>query len=204
LLNAALNQIRQQGRFAILQVEADNAGARTLYELLGFTAQRTFIRWRRATNHLTPVSEALDLRQATRQDADALLALAEVVRPNERGGMGWQRPTRRGEFIPPRLRTLRRILSGQSREFWVTPGEVRAALGIETRIGGLTVPFDLLVHPDDQGTYESALIQELVRRMGRSYPLLTDHPADDEFTSEILRQNQFRPERTLVHMIRPV
>jgi ribosomal protein S18 acetylase RimI-like enzyme len=205
LMQASLNQIRKQGRFAILQVEADNAGARALYESLDFYEQRTFTRWRRATTHLLPdpQPEIPTLRKATRQDADALLALAETLRPNDRGGMGWQRPTRHREFTPPRWQSARRLLSGQSSEFWIVPG-VRAALGIETRLGCLTVPFDLLVHPDEQGNYEAALIHDIIRRMGRSYPLITDYPADDEFTSEILRQNQFRPERTLVHMIRPV
>ncbi|MBN1967419.1 MAG: GNAT family N-acetyltransferase, partial [Anaerolineae bacterium] len=94
LMAASMDLIAQRGAFAVLQVEADNSGAYALYEGLGFHELRTFTRWRRATHHVIPpaLPESLPLRQLTPRDGDRLAALAELVRPDHRGGIGWLRP----------------------------------------------------------------------------------------------------------------
>lgn len=209
LMLAALEWVDRRGAFATLQVDADNGGARSLYEGLGFDAQRVFIRWRRASHLRTPdpLPDVPPVRRLARRDSDRLYDLAARVRPNEQGGMGWLRPTRRANFRPSQLDTLRFLLSGQRSEFWIVPGDggpLKGALRIESRIGGLTTAFDVLVHPDHQGQLEAPLINvALCRLVGRRDPLVTDHPADDGAARDVLQQNYFRAERTLVHMLRP-
>jgi ribosomal protein S18 acetylase RimI-like enzyme len=210
LMHAALDQIAQQGPFATLQVDADNIPARHLYENLGFQTQRLFTRWRRAGYHRPPIAlpSLPPIQRMTRRDADQLYALAEQVRPNQRGGMGWLRPTRPGDFRPPRLGTLRLLFSGQQSEFWIVPGQggqLDAALRVENRMGGLTTAFDLLVSPEHAGEFEAPLINFALRLpVVRYHPSVTDHPADDEAGSAALHEYHFNPERTLVHMVRPV
>lgn len=210
LMQAALKLIERQGQFATLQVDADNPPARHLYETLGFETQRSFIRWRRLS-HLRqpdPLPDLPPIRPLARSEADRLYALANRVRPNSQGGMGWLQPTRLSDFRPPRLESLRFLLSGQRSEFWIVPGEngsLDAALRVEHRMGNLTDVFDLLVSPERQGSLEAPLVNyALSSLIGRHQPVVTDHPADDFAASDVLRSNYFKPERNLVHMIRPV
>jgi ribosomal protein S18 acetylase RimI-like enzyme len=207
LMQAALEFVAAKGTFATLQVEADNTPARALYEDLGFELERTFTRWRRNTYLPDPdrPAESLSLRRLQRNDVDALYALAQEIRPDTRGGMGWQRPTRRDAFKPARLATLRQLFTGRRVDTWVLDGQEQgldAALIVEARMGCATALFDLLVHSEQQGQLEARLLQHTIRRLdGRFRPLVTQHPADDAFMEAALRQHHFRPERTLAHMI---
>lgn len=209
LMHAALEWVEAHGAFATLQVEADNDAARALYDALGFRAQRTFTRWRRASFYAQP-GPALNVRLRPMKHADspALYALAERARPNEAGGLGWLRPTRPEALSLSRFAGLGRLFSGRTVSMWGSPAEdgraLSAALIIETRMGVSTALFDLLVDPAFQGTREAALIGHLVRVFaGSRQPLVTEHPTDDTGAEEHLRANYFRPERTLVHMIWP-
>ncbi|MCD4687285.1 MAG: GNAT family N-acetyltransferase [Anaerolineae bacterium] len=205
LMQAALATIASRGRFAVLQVDAPNTAARHLYETLGFRTQRIFTRWRRASYHKIPPASAdpLPIRRMQRRDAPQLLALAEVLRPNRRGGLGWLRPTTRDDLRPPRLGFAHFLLSGQQADYWVVPGPdgvLQAALRVEQRIGGLTSRFDLLVAREHRGTLEPGLINFLLQTYPRR-SLVTDHPADDPILNDIVQPVQFRPERLLAHMI---
>lgn len=206
LMHAAMQHIAQRGRFAVLQVDADNVPARRLYDTLGFHTQRTFTRWRRAAYHRTPpppVNAPLPgLRHAQRSDRAALVALAERVRPNQQGGMGWLRPTTSQDIRLPLLPVLHYLVSGQRVTYWVVPGAhsgLDAALRLEHRIGGLTLAFDVLVQPERRGELETPLLHHLLQRHARR-PLVTDHPSDDPAIGDIFQHYQFRPDRVLAHM----
>ena len=207
LMQAALEWVHARGKFATLQVEADNDGARALYNTLGFLAQRTFTRWRRASILAQPgPAPDVPIHPLKPSDSVALYALAQRARPNEAGGLGWLRPTRREALRPQRFGDLLRLFSGKRVSLWGVPAQgadgLSAALITETRMGLPTALFDLIVDPAHRGTLEAPLIGHLLREFaGSRQPLVTEHPADDECAAEHLRANYFRPERTLVHMI---
>ncbi len=212
LVLAALQRIARRGAFATLQVDADNDHARTLYESLGFRSERTFTRWRRS-GHLRPPEALPDLppiRRAARRDSAALYTLAQRVRPNLRGGLGWLRPTEPAALRPSRLGGLRYFLSGRRTDIWMVPapddqGGIDAALCVDQRMGGLVMAFDLLVERERRSELDGMLLNFLLRRFeGRHVPVVTDHPADDDLTGSVLHDYFFRPERTLVHMVWPV
>lgn len=209
LMQAALEMVARQGRFATLQVDADNPPARHLYETLGFQEQRIFTRWRRMSHlRLPDLPCNLPVRPLARLEARKLVDLANRVRPNSRGGMGWLRPTRITDLSPSRWGDLRYWLKGEQSDFWVLPGsagQIDGALIAERRMGSATGVFDLLVSPEQQGVLEAPLVNfALCSLFGRHQPVVTDHPADDAAASEVLFSHYFKPERTLVHMIRPV
>jgi len=209
LMLAALEMVAKQGRFATLQVDADNPPARHLYETLGFHEQRTFVRWRRMSHLRTPEREAnLPIRPLARREAGALYDLARCVRPNPQGGMGWLRPTRPADLRPSRLGDLRYWLKGEQSDYWVLPGRagrIEAALIAERRMGSTTGVFDLLVSLEQQGRLEAPLVNfALCSLFARHQPVVTEHPADDTAANDVLYSHYFKPERTLVHMIWPV
>lgn len=207
LMGAALEFVARRGTFAILQVEADNAAARALYASLGFREQRTFTVWRcpayrRPSLLATALPSARPLMAA---DIERVTALAERVRPNERGGLGWLRPVSPAVFRPARFPALRQALSGMRADTWVVPGDddsITAALRLETRLGSLARSFDALIAPEQAGQLESPLLSFLLWRLvGREHAVITEHPSDDAAMSAALREHLFRPERTLVHLI---
>ncbi len=119
LMRAALEWAQARGRFATLQVEADNHAARALYDTLGFRAQRTFTRWHRASFYAQPQpGPIVPLRKLGSHDLPALLALARRARPNSAGGLGWLRPTRPESLRPSRLGGLSWLLSGKRLTLW--------------------------------------------------------------------------------------
>ncbi len=209
LMHAALAFVEERGAFAVLQVDADNDSARALYTGLGFQVQRTFTRWRRPAYQRPPLlPETMpDVRPLVRSEADQLYALAELVRPAARGGLGWLRPLTLAALQPTRWAALRYVVSGQRVQTWVIPGDngqLDAALRVEQRIGGLTRVFDVLVAPRRAGNLEAPLVNFALRRLIlREHSAVTDHPADDLAASTVLRDHAFRSERVLVHMVRP-
>src|SRR5260221_1579476 len=55
MMTASMELIHQQdGKFAVLQVDASNEGAQKLYASMGFDVERTFIDWRRSWHIQTP------------------------------------------------------------------------------------------------------------------------------------------------------
>ncbi|RPI98442.1 MAG: GNAT family N-acetyltransferase [Chloroflexi bacterium] len=207
LMQASLDWITRHGTFATLQVEADNPNARALYESMGFITQRSFIRWRRPiSHHFLPPMNPADIRPLIRRDSARLFTLAERVRPNESGGLGWLRPTEKKRFRPPRLGGMLGIFNEHRMFYWGVPSESGAeldgALLAEQRFGLSTVLFDVLVAPEHQGELGAALVNHVIRAVaGRHQPLVTDHPADDSLMADVLKGNGFVPERELVHML---
>ncbi|WP_119065166.1 GNAT family N-acetyltransferase [Aggregatilinea lenta] len=206
LMRATMDEVATRGRFAVLQVEADNMHARELYEELGFTELRTFTRWRHATHHFVPAAppESPELQSLTAVHAAALYALAAQIRPNERGGLGWLRQTEKREFNASQWMGLKPLATGRNVQHWVLPGAgnaIDAALTAEVRLGLRTALIDLYVRPERQGL-ESGLLNGALRRLGaRHRPVVAEHPSDDEVANAAFRYNHFMPERTLVHMI---
>ncbi len=212
LMIAALDFITQKNGPAMLQVDAENPPARALYDSLGFWEQRQFTHWRRPGYYRPPdlLPGTPLLRRLIRTDAANMArvtALAEAVRPDRLGGLGWLRPTRLQALRPPRVADLRYALSGSRSDVWFLPGSedrIDAALRVESRLGGLTRLFDLLVRPETRGALASTLLALALNQLAdRRHTLATDHPDDDGAGVEALRAHDFRPGRTLVHMIRP-
>lgn len=211
LMEASMAMIASRGgKRAILQVDDDNDRARPLYRQLGFVEERTFITWRRtASGHVPAALEAAAgafIRSRRRSEWRKEYALAEQVRPQSRGGLGWMRPLhpsvfkrnfwqRVGDFI--NLRSLERRVAlpadrGRDDEHLAGSLWVQSMLGSPTRL-------TLLVPPDQRGVYDDLLLNWAVRRYGRSM-LLIEHPADEEITTAVIQRYNFRQQRAVVHM----
>jgi GNAT superfamily N-acetyltransferase len=207
MMLASLDLIRQKGGdFAVLQVEADNDVARRLYLRLGFREQREFVRWHR-TSHIRapqrlPEMPYITLRQANEWRSE--YELAQRVRPNERGGIGWLRPTHPDLFRPSLLRTLATWTSGRSEEHWIirddTNRRIVASMRAIMSFGGAD-KLELLVDPGQQGRLEEPLLNYALRRLeGNRRPVTMEHPADDAAATDVLRRYSFEARNQLIHM----
>jgi ribosomal protein S18 acetylase RimI-like enzyme len=207
LMFASLDLIRQRGgEFAVLQVDANNDGARRLYTKLHFREERTFIRWHRSSHARTPQRlhhmPYITLRQGNEWRSE--YELAQTVRPNERGGLGWLRPMHMRYFRPSLLRMLGSLTTGRSEDHWIVRDDNgRGILGSmrTTMTFGSADRFELLVDPAQQGRLEDPLINFALRGLeGRRRPVTMEHPADDEITTALLERYEFQRRFTLVHM----
>jgi hypothetical protein len=209
MVHTALDFAEQQrASGVILQVEADNEGAQRLYTRLGFRTLRSFTRWRRRPYLDPPLAlpDMPDLTVRSVREWRAELALAEQVRPESRGGMGWLRPTDPREFRPALLRGPGGLFGLKQVERWVVrdpcdEGRLLASMRMESGFGAAYTRADLLVAPEQQGILEWPLVNFLIRYCAdRRSGVLTDHPSDDEAATAAFEANRFEVVRQLVHM----
>ncbi|MBK9751553.1 MAG: GNAT family N-acetyltransferase [Chloroflexi bacterium] len=207
LMQASMDMIRKRGHATttVLQVEDGNDVARHLYESLGFTADRTFHIWRRSSTARIPAPQ--DAVYITRRRPDEWKAeydLAQRVRPNAQGGMGWLRPLTTGLFRPSLTKMISDLFNMRSIERLIvrtdTDHVLRASLWIESAFASSSVQLSLLVDPDYAGVYDDALLNLAARRFGLRSALMIEHPADDILTNAILQKYAFTRQRSLVHM----
>lgn len=207
LMQASMNMIAERGGgAAMLQVDADNPTARRLYQRLGFREERGWTSWRRSAVHsLPPPLELNSVRIAHRrmQEWQAEYELASLIRPVERGGLGWQRPLHPSAFRRTIWQRLSDWMSFRSMERLVIRSQdeahIQAALWVETGFGQSATQLTLLVHPDYEGVYDDILLTSAIRRFGGG-PIALEHPEDCTLTSSILRRHHFTVRRDVIHM----
>jgi len=206
LCQQALNRIVQWGgRAAILQVDADNEIAQNLYYRLGFWLERGFTHWNRSGLVATPkpLPDMPRISYRAWKLREQVYDLTVALRPNEFGGLGWLRPTDESYFQSGISALFKSLFSANAHEeFVIRDGDhILGAVIADSRFGSSKLRFDLLVHTDYQQQLEPYLINYIIRHANLQYRgVYTEHPADDTYTNEILKENQFVAQRTLMHM----
>ena len=207
LMLASMDMIRRRAQSVtvLLQVEDQNSVARHLYESLGFTAERTFNIWRRSSTARIPAPQnAVYITHRRPDEWKAEYDLAERVRPNPQGGIGWLRPLTTGLFRPSLFKLIGDLFNMRSLERLIirtdTDRVLRASLWIESAFAANSIQLTLLVDPDYAGVYDDALLNLAARRFGLRSALMIEHPADDILTNASLQKYAFSRQRSLVHM----
>ena len=209
LLEAGIEAIRRQGgRVARLQVDCGNEGAQRLYARRGFLEERAWTHWRREGRiRNLPAQEAGAARisRLRRGEWRAEYALARQLRPQERGGLGWQRPLEREQFRRPLQQRLGDWLNMRVQERLVIrsvdEAQLLASLRVEQGLLGRATRLMLLADAPRQAEHATLLLDHAVRRFGaRQQALTLEHPSDEEAVSEALRGLFFRPLREVLHM----
>lgn len=208
LMLASLEMIQnRRGDTAILQVDHLNEAAKNLYLSLGFIEEGAWTMFRRSgLSRLTPELNPVPARIVHRRPAEwrSEYRLAQRVRPNTLGGLGWQRPLHPNLFRPGLLKWLDNLLNLRSLERLVIRSEdqreIVASMWVESAFGTST-RLTLMVLPEFSGRlkYDDALINTVVRRFGTD-SLLIEHPQDHTETPTLLEHYRFQPQRTVIHM----
>lgn len=207
LMQDTLTMIRKRGgRAALLQVDADNPTARRLYQRLGFYEERGWTTWRRNAAHArVPDLELVPPHIVHPQAGEwrAEYALADYLRPQNMGGMGWLRPLTETRFNRTFWQQISDFFSLRSQEkLYIRSKDERhvlASLWIESGFTLSATKLTLLVHPDYEGYYDEVLINTAVNRFGGS-AISIEHPADRATTNSILRRYGFSTRRDVIHM----
>jgi hypothetical protein len=193
-----------------LQVDYDNTPAIRLYETLDFIKERAFTTWwRSALSTTPPILHESDVYMTRRRRSEWRLEwqLAQRLRPNQRGGLGWLKPLHINQFNPSWWHRLRHMFSMSHRERLIVRSEdeqsLEAVLWIDS--GFATTRTRLTMMIDDQlpDAYAEASVRALlnnVLRRFRTASLVIEHPHDDQHVNDQLRQYRFRPDRTVWHM----
>ncbi|MCU0496193.1 MAG: GNAT family N-acetyltransferase [Anaerolineae bacterium] len=208
LMIASLEMIRARGGdTAILQVDYLNEPAKNLYLSLGFIHEGVWTMFRRsAVSRLLPEINLVPAKIVHRRSGEwrSEYALAQRVRPESLGGIGWQRPLHSSLFRPGWFKWLDNLLNLRNLERLVIRSEDRreivASMWIETAFGTST-RLTLMVLPEFSGRlkYDDALINTTVRRFGTDN-LVIEHPQDHTETLALLEHYRFQPQRTVIHM----
>ena len=207
LVEACLEMIRRRaGARVILQVNYDNLAAQRLYERHGFIYERAWRIWRRSgfVSSVAVESPALPVARLKGSEWAAELALAQSVRPNTRGGIGWLKPAHRATFYSPLWKRLLRLVSLSGAEKLVirdeTGGAILASCWLERAMGFSSIRGWLFVAPHvDQGACLGALLDYVISRDERS-TIHFEHPHDDAIADDLFRHHHFKVDRELWHM----
>lgn len=203
LMQASLDMIRKKGgKRALLQVDLHNEGAQRLYHGLGFVAERAFTNWRRVGSSNVPDAAAdVYITRRRRTTWREEMALAEQVRPVDRGGVGWLRPLHPLVFRRTLAQQVTDWVNLRSTEHLVIRDagqRVAAALWITSAVATRT-KLTLLCDSAYRGLYDDALLNTALRRFGRN-PAVIEHPNDDADTNRVLEKYRFQRQRSVVHM----
>lgn len=205
LMEVSLAMLRERGaRAAILQVDYNNEVAIHLYKRLGFFKERAFGQWHRSSMAATPapIDTKVFITRRRRSEWAAELALAQQVRPNEQGGVGWLKPTVPALFRRTWRDALGDLLKMASTERLIVRSEderaILATLWIENSFGALHTRLTLMYLPGLEHAAQ-ALMTNAVRRF-RSASLSLEHPFDDSEAAALFRRLHFSLERTVWHM----
>ncbi len=205
LMQAAMTLIRDRGGDCIvLQVDADNTAAQSLYKQLGFIIERGWHHWRRSPRAaMTVLKQPVDVHITRRRPGEwrEEYELARRLRPPEKGGLGWLTPLHEGQFHAPLWKRILRLFSLRSRERLIIrddTGNMAASLWIESAFASRT-RLQLLTLPVYRGLYDDALLNTAVRRFGHT-SIVIDHPMDEGMTNDLFKSYGFRHIRSLVNM----
>lgn len=205
LMEVSLEMLRQRGaRAVILQVDYTNDAAIHLYERLGFIRERAFAQWQRSSfaPMPAPVDTGVFITRRRRSEWAAELALAEHVRPNSQGGVGWLKPTVPALFHKTWRDSLNDLLKMASTERLIVRSEdereIVATLWLDNQFGVFSTRLTLMYQPGMIHAAE-ALLTNAVRRF-RSATLALEHPYNDAEAAALFRRLHFSLERTVWHM----
>jgi ribosomal protein S18 acetylase RimI-like enzyme len=212
LVQETLREIaRQGGAWAILQVKADNLGARRLYEQLGFTAVCQEGVWKLPTlpAHLPEHAAGVELRPVAPAAWRPRLELARAARADL---AEWLTPLDEGAFeitLEQRLSEWLGRLSGlHTVQRWGAWEGDRLLGLVETGGGWLNGHhrLRLMVHPRARGQLEAALVARGLRSLADAplQPIIAEHDGDHVAGVAALEAVGFRPQRVLLTMRRQV
>lgn len=215
LMQQVTAMVRQRnGREILLQVDKNNNSAVSLYQSLGYEILGSMTNWQTAVSRLRaippvlkPMTEVasqpplIHIRDLRRQEWAAAYDLDRASLPAD---LNWP------ELPPPDFYKTSwwgqaaNYVNGRRTERWVAATPQDELVGLVHIFSEWGQPHIALVriHPAWRGRLERPLAAKMVSRL-QELPrrnIRLEHPDDDTLMSELLREANFSPRRTLTHM----
>lgn len=198
---------KRNGHEILLQVVKDNTPAEDLYKRLNYTNLGSMTSWYAPVSRLRHLDSMANssgrgphIRELRRSEWQAAFQLDQLALSSE---LNWPEPLTKDAYQNGILRKVTNFVNGRSMETWVTAHNQKLT-GMATILSewGKTHAASLRVHPEWRGELERPLLAKLIRRLyylpRRNVRI--DHPDDDSFTGNLLREANFQPRRTLTYM----
>lgn len=207
LMEAIIDLVKaRNGRVIVLQVVKDNTAAVRLYDSLNFTRIGNVTSWYSSISRVREIPPALHeknepfIRELGKQEWRAAYWLDHAALHPD---LNWPQPLSPDIYKTGLWQRLQNFLNGRSVETWVIAGPDRLA-GLAKIVGewGRVHHASVRVHPDYKGQLERPLLAKIIRRL-RYLPrrnVRIDHPDNDLIMTQLLREANFHPRRTLTHM----
>jgi ribosomal protein S18 acetylase RimI-like enzyme len=204
LMNAVADHVHQHhGHEILLQVDKDNTSAINLYRSLNYVELGTMTNWSATAGRVYALEDngqpvpVRELQRREWQQAYQLDCLALAA------DLNWPEHIPTDAYRQGLWQQLSGLVNGRAAETWVV-NEGQQLIGMASIWSewGRAHRLTLRVHPQWTGQLERPLLAKILRRLSylprrRSR---IDHPDDDQFTNNLLRQANFKPQRSLTHM----
>lgn len=204
LMNAVTDHVRQRGgREILLQVDHNNSAALNLYADLGYTNLGAVTSWTAAAGrvHALENNGSSDVRELRSREWRQAYKLDCLALPPD---LNWPEPIPDDAYRMGFWRRAANFANARSNETWVMTDNQQQLTGLASIWSewGRAHQLILRIDPKWAGELERPLLGKALRRI----PYLPrrnvriDHPTSDQLTGELLRQANFRSQRTLIHM----
>jgi ribosomal protein S18 acetylase RimI-like enzyme len=203
LMHATADHVRQQnGREILLQVDMNNTHAIDLYHDLDYQTLGTMTTWIATAGRARAIQSHADvtIRELQGNEGQAAYELDILALPPD---LNWPEPIPKDTYQFNIWRRLSNFINARRHETWVTTDGryLTGSVSIWSE-WGRTHQMTLRIHPKWQGELERPLLAKVLRRL----PFIPrrnvriEHPHDDELTSNLLTEANFRSRRSLTHM----
>jgi ribosomal protein S18 acetylase RimI-like enzyme len=206
MVSAAIQYAREHhAHRVLLQVRADNEGARTLYYSLGFQSVEAVVELQAFRPTLPPwePSPQVVVRAPDRQRWHEAYDVARMARP---AAVQRLRPLRAANFHVEERDLFTRMgewIAGRWRErLWAeTSGKVRGLLTIERFRGGTPDRLEGIIHPEARGLVEPDLVRAGLERVRHRRHIRANVSTYEAPLLDVLRRSGFQEIRTLEQMV---
>lgn len=202
LMNAITGHVRQRrGQEILLQVDKANTYAITLYQSLGYLNLGSMITWRTTSARIHAVENhsTIPIRSLRGNEGKAAYELDILALPPD---LNWPEPIPKDTYQFSIWRRLSNFLNARRHETWITTeGRLTGSVSIWSE-WGREHQLTLRIHPQWKGELERPLLAKVLRQLPYipRRNVRIDHPDDDELTTNLLTEANFKPRRTLTHM----
>lgn len=203
LMKATTDHVRQQnGREILLQVDKDNQHAIDLYADLGYATVGTMITWVASAGRAHPLQSHANIaiRKLRGNEGQAAYELDILALPPN---LNWPEPIPKDTYQSGFWKRFSNFINARSHESWITTNGryLTGSVSIWSE-WGRAHQLTLRVHPQWKGELERPLLAQMLRQLPYipRRNVRIDHPHDDELTTALLTEANFKPKRTLTHM----
>ncbi|MCP4356918.1 MAG: GNAT family N-acetyltransferase [Chloroflexi bacterium] len=194
----------RKGSQILLQVVQDNTSAINLYKSLNYQVLGSVTTWHATIARLRPLADEPSLPRIRDLRGNEWPKAFELDRACLHPDLNWPEQLKPDTYKLTMWNRIANFINGRHSKTWVTNDAQNQLTGMFSILSewGQSHYALLRIHPAWRGQLERPLTAKLILRL-QNMPrrnIRLDHPAGDKLTSDLLREANFNPRRSLTHM----